>query len=584
MKVGFGVQEMLSRITLVRDFLSKACVDAVILRHGDEYFSEEVSPHHQVFNWLTGLDVSYGYIVITKDVAVLFVDGRYILAAQETLERDVWTIINVKQASPVRWIKDNISGALALDPKFHTINETENLVKAGVKTVFFEDLINSFWKDRRGVKGSKLFKHPIKYAGESSLSKLSRISDHLTKQNVDAILVSDPCDVAWTVNMRGNGLKYTPVAPARMIAFKDGNYKIYTDSVPDEPSDKVRPYAQILPDITAFKGKILLDPNNTPYAIKAKIKAEAIYDRCMIQNFKSIKNKTELDGASKAQILDGVAVASLLSWLHKKIGTDKGVFEGDVSEKITHLRAKSDLYLCESFSCIAAFGKNAANVHYRVKGQGERLSNSGLFLLDTGGQYWCGTTDVTRTMCFGQPTLEEQEVYTRVLKGHIALSSAVFPIGTTGYQLDCLARQYLWQAGLDYDHGTGHGIGSCLSVHEGPGNFSKKSSSDYALCEDTLITIEPGCYLKDRLGIRIENVNKVVKLATEIEKEGRLTFATLTPVLMDFKLIMPFLLTEQEKIWLKNYHEWVLKIIAPCLDEDDKYWLVEQTSPYFNVL
>jgi Xaa-Pro aminopeptidase len=570
----------------IRNFLSEADVDAVILRHGDEYFSEEVPPHYRVFSWLTGLDVSYGHIIVSQQVAALFVDGRYILAAQELLDDSIWTVYNIRKNSPFAWIATNLIGKTALDPKLHSISEVENLIRSAggeKKITLINDLVDRFWKDRPSPETSRIYEHSLEYAGESSKSKLSRISERLNQQHCEAILISDPCDVAWVMNVRGRDLKHTPVAFARMIVFKDGSYKIYTDA---SSSDlKTYPSAQILADLNIFKGKILIDPSNTPYSIKAQLNlAEAAYKPCIIQSFKSIKSANELDGARKANILDGAAITSLLFWLHQKMADNADVFEKDVSDKIAELRAKSDLYVSDSFSCIAAFGKNAANVHYKITGRGEKLSRAGLFLLDTGGQYRCGTTDMTRTMCFNWPAVEEQDAYTRVLKGHIALASAVFPVGTTGYQIDCLARQYLWQVGLDYDHGTGHGIGSFLGVHEGPQNFSRKPSSDNALQADTLITIEPGYYLKDRFGIRIENTNQIVKLTTQEDGGEFLTFAALTAAPMDFKLIMPPLLNEHEKVWLKSYHEWVLRMLTPLLDDDVKSWLIEQTNPYFNVL
>jgi Xaa-Pro aminopeptidase len=575
-----------SKFNQVRNFLSEAGVDAVILRHGDEYFSEEVPPHYQVFSWLTGLDVSYGYIVVSQKIAALFVDGRYILAAQELLGNSIWTVHNIKKVSPFAWIAANLIGKIALDPKLHSINEVENLIQSvgeKRKIELIDNLVDHFWKDRPPLETSQICEHPLEYAGESSKSKLSRIAEHLNQQHCEAIFISNPCDVAWVMNIRGRDLKHTPVAFARMVVFNDGSYKIYTDA---SSSDlKTYPSAQILADLNSFKGKILIDPSNTPYSIKAQLGfAETVYRPCIVQSFKSIKNANELDGARKANILDGVAITSLLFWLHQKMADGANVFEKDVSEKIAELRAKSDLYVSDSFSCIAAFGKNAANVHYKTAGRGEGLSRTGLFLLDTGGQYRCGTTDMTRTMCFNWPAVEEQDAYTRVLKGHIALASAVFPVGTTGYQIDCLARQYLWQVGLDYDHGTGHGIGSFLGVHEGPHNFSRKPSSDNALQADTLITIEPGYYLKDRFGIRIENTNQIVKLTTQEDGGEFLTFATLTAVPMDFKLTMPPLLNEQEKVWLRSYHEWVLRTLTPLLDDTVKSWLIEQTNPYFNVL
>ncbi len=577
---------MQNKINFIQTFLKENSLDCIILKHGNKYFCEEVLECEQIFKWLTGISVSYGYIIISQTDCALFVDGRYILVTETTLANTNASVHNIKQTHPFNWVAENIAGNIGIDPDFFSINEIEalnRLIKPSSTLKFCKDLFSNFWKDRPSFTPQDITPHPIEYSGEDARSKISSVTKIIQSFNADGLLVCDPCDVAWLLNIRGQDLKHTPIVLAQMLLFADGTYRVYTDAK-SKDIEQVFPAEDLEKHLSDLALKLIIDPANTVFSLKLSMnkQSELIPSENIVAKIKSKKNQIELTGARNAHVEDGVAIVSMLAWLNQEIKAGTQIFERDISEKIQQFRRRCDLYVSDSFKSIVAFGQNSANVHYDVIDRGSPISQDGLLLLDTGGQYKNGTTDVSRTMCFGWPTQQQQDAYTRVLKGHIHLSSTVFPAGTTGRQIDAFARQYLWQVGLDYDHGTGHGIGSYLNVHEGPTGFSKKLQNDTPLIENSLVTIEPGYYLKNNFGIRIENVNQIIALTDDEPKF--LTFASLTLVPMDFKMLIPALLTESEKIWLKKYHSWVLDTLSNRLDEKTKEWLIREINPYFNVI
>ncbi|WP_455476490.1 aminopeptidase P family protein [Bartonella sp. B17] len=591
------------RVASLRKELDRLGLDGFLVPRADEHQGEYVPPHAQRLSWLTGFTGSSGIALILKNKAIIFTDGRYQLQVRQQTDPHIFDYEDLISCPPSQWLAQNKQKlSIGFDPWLHTITATNALKKAlefeaGGKLIATQsNLIDLIWHDQPQLPQSALFIHPLKYAGCNANEKLTLIRKNIQQANADAFIFTDPSSIAWTFNIRGNDVSNTPFSlcfaliptkeiPALFIDSKKlgveqkqylENYvKLYE---PEQLISKIKDYIQ--------KGTIFaLDPRLTCEKLRTIIEEEgssfiSLSDPASLP--RAVKNATELDGARKAHLRDGIALTRFFSWLDKQtLGTQDEISSAQKLEEFRIITANEMGEKLEdlSFDTISGAGTNGAIIHYRVTTKTNKQLNAGeLYLVDSGGQYRDGTTDVTRTVAIGDIGKEEKRCFTLVLKGMIALSTARFPRGTRGQDIDALARIALWKAGFDYAHGTGHGVGSYLSVHEGPQNLSSRGSQE--LIPGMIISNEPGYYREGAFGIRIENL-MIVKPAQKIDGGDieMLSFETLTNCPIDRRLILPELLTQQERQWLNDYHTHIYHVNAPYLNEEDKKWIKEATMP-----
>ncbi len=593
----------LERITSLRKELDHLGLDGFLVPRADEHQGEYVPPHAQRLSWLTGFTGSSGIALILKNKAIIFTDGRYKLQVRQQTDPDIFEYEDLVTYPPSQWLEKNGHKlSIGFDPWLHTIAAIDTLRKAlemnasGRLITVQKNPIDLIWHDQPQLPQSALSIHPLKYAGYNTDEKLSLIHQNIKQANADAFIFTDPSSIAWTFNIRGNDVSNTPFAlcfalipiketPALFIngtklgieqkQYLERYAKLYE---PEQLIPKIKDYVQ--------KGTIFaLDPRLTCEKLRTTIEEQEgsfikLTDPAALP--RAIKNSTELNGARKAHLRDGVALTRFFSWLDKQ--TLGSINEISAAQKLEAFRTTTAKEMGEkledlSFDTISAAGANGAIVHYRVTTQTNKQLNAGeLYLVDSGGQYRDGTTDVTRTVAIGNIGEEEKRCFTLVLKGMIALSTAQFPKGTRGQDIDALARIALWKAGFDYAHGTGHGVGSYLSVHEGPQNLSRNGCQE--LIPGMIISNEPGYYREGAFGIRIENL-MIVKPAQKINGGDieMLSFETLTNCPIDRRLILSELLTLEERKWLNDYHAHVYQVNAPYLNEEDKEWAKEATMP-----
>ena len=527
------------KLAALRKCFTKNTITGYVQPVHDEFLSEYPPSCFQRVQFLCGFSGSAGTLLVLVENAALFVDGRYTLQAAAEVDAAFFEIYNSGDISPENWLARHHAGKkIGYDAALFTPNA---LAKYKNPMVAAPNLVDAVWHDRPALPMTEIFAHAEKYAGESSASKCARLAEKLREQGVDAAFISAPESVCWLLNIRARDVECTPLVLARALLYSDGKTEMLRGDVA----------------LPALSGKrVLVDESQTSVAALAAIEETGAVivkgsDPCTLP--KACKNAVQLEGIRAAHLRDGVAIKKLLAWIdgHNAIYS---VSEMDLAEKLLSFREENDLFVEPSFPTIAGSGGNGAIVHYRANEKTNRkLCEGELLLLDSGGQYLDGTTDITRTIAIGMPSAEHKDRFTRVLKGHIALATAVFPKGTRGSQLDALARQFLWQVGLDYDHGTGHGVGQFLGVHEGPQRISKRGG-DAPLEVGMIVSNEPGYYKTGEYGIRIEN------LVVVVEKEnGALGFDTITCAPLDEKLIEYSLLTEAEKAWVANYQAWAGK-------------------------
>jgi Xaa-Pro aminopeptidase len=585
------------RIKALRMELFTRGLDGFVVPRTDRFQNEYVPPSDERLAWLTGFSGSAGLAIVLVDRAVLFVDGRYQVQAREEVDGAVFSIEHLMDNPPPAWIKANVpAGArLGYSPWLHTVEGAERLAKACAEAhatlVATEDNpIDAIWTDRPEPPLGPVVPHDMRYAGETATDKIARVRAELAKDKADTLIVSDPHAVSWLFNIRGSDVPHTPVVLAFATVPREDRPTIFVDlrkignemrARLEEIAD-VRPNAAFERDLAALGGEqrvVRLDPAACPEAI-AQLIAEkggtVVRGSDPIVPMKAVKNAAEIEGARAAQLRDGVAVTRFLAWF------DRAAARGEVTEiaaveALESFRRETGLLKDISFPTIAGAGPNGAIVHYRVtRKTNRRVASNDLFLLDSGGQYEDGTTDITRTVAVGVPSTEMRRNFTLVLKGHIAIARAVFPDGTSGAQLDSFARQFLWRAGLDFDHGTGHGIGSYLSVHEGPGRIAKLGSAP--LKRGMILSNEPGYYRVGAYGIRIENLVLVTEAPGLPEKPFN-AFETLTLAPIDARLVDPALLTPEERAWFDVYQARVRETLAPHLDTTTRAWLFAATIP-----
>ena len=592
------------RLPALRALIASAKLDGFLVPRADEHQGEYVPACAERLSWLTGFTGSAGLAVVLAKSAALFVDGRYTVQAPAQVDGDHFEILQVPAAKLSEWLiaKHPKGGTIGFDPQLHTISWIEALHKAlSGKNITLKpiarNLVDRAWGSARpAAPEAPAFIHPLSVAGTSAPDKITTVQNELKSSGQYAVILTQPDSLCWLLNIRGADVAHNPVALAFAIVPLKGKVELFISAtkIHTELRAYLKPFCKILPPtqlddrVRALKeaGRIVrLDPATTSWSFyrslggglgkTAKLVARA-QDPCALP--KAIKNPTEIKGARKAHIRDGVAICNFLAWLDDApIGGMEGIDEIIAAQRLEDERAKTKKLRDISFDTISAAGPHGAIVHYRVdEASNRKLKNGELFLIDSGGQYRDGTTDITRTIAIGKPTAEMRRCYSGVLKGHIAIATAKFPSGTRGIDLDPFARRALWDMGLDFDHGTGHGVGSYLSVHEGPQSISRAGMTE--LKPGMIISNEPGYYKEGAFGIRLENLVLVNK---EVTMRGgdraMMSFTDLTLAPFDTRLIDARALSRTELQWLNTYHATVRKTLTPLLDKPTAKWLANAT-------
>jgi Xaa-Pro aminopeptidase len=588
-----------ARIAALRAELKRRRLDGFIVPRADRHQGEYVPASDARLTWLTGFTGSAGAAIVLADRAVIFVDGRYVLQVRDQVDTNVFAVEHLVDNPPEKWLETHLpAGArFAYDPWLHSADHADRFSKAaaaaGAILVPVEsNPLDAVWTDRPAPPLGPVTVRELKFAGETSADKLARVRSEIAQLKADTLIVSDAHNVAWTFNIRGSDVAHTPLPLAFASIPREGRPSIYIDG--RKLSNQTRDYLETLANVRepnafdadlkalgAAKAAVRVDSSTGADAI-SRLVGEAggsvMRGADPITLLKSVKNATEIAGTRAAHARDGAAVANFLAWFDREAPGGK-LTEIDAVTALETFRRDTGLLKEVSFPTISGAGPNGAIVHYRVtRPTNRRIERDELFLLDSGAQYEDGTTDITRTILVGTPTAEMRDRFTRVLKGHIALARAVFPDGITGAQLDPFARQHLWEAGIDFDHGTGHGVGSYLSVHEGPASISKRGTA-VALKRGMILSNEPGYYKEGAFGIRIENLVLVVETTVAGAEKPVNTFETLTLAPIDVRLVEPALMTAQEIAWLDAYHARVAKELAPLVLADTRTWLAEATRP-----
>ncbi|GGE47194.1 aminopeptidase P family protein [Actibacterium pelagium] len=588
------------RLAALRAAMAEAEIDAVIIPRADAHQGEYVASCDQRLAWLTGFTGSAGFAVVTMDEAGVFVDGRYRAQVRVEVDLDHFTPVPWPEVQLTDWIAERLSeGAIvAFDPWLHTVEQVQKLAERfdplGIETGW-EDLIAQIWDDRPARPAEPLTVYPENLAGRSLSDKCDAVAKDLRDAGHSAAVLTLPDSICWLLNIRGADIPRIPIMHAFAVIHADGTVDLCTDA-PAGPevqaalTDRVRlhPYDALLNVFETLEGQVRLDPQSAPIKLWAFLGGRAALDNGAVapvegkdpcQLPKACKTEAEIAGARAAHLRDAAAVCEFLCWLDTE-APKGGLTEIDVATRLEQARVATGALKDISFETIAGAGPNGAIVHYRVNEKTNRPVKTGeLLLIDSGGQYLDGTTDITRTVAVGEVGEEEKTCFTRVLRGMIAISMARFPKGLAGRDLDALARMPLWQAGQDYDHGTGHGVGSYLSVHEGPQRLSRISHEP--LRPGMIVSNEPGYYREGAFGIRIENLVTVTKAADLPGADARemLTFETLTYVPIDRRLIVAEMLSPAELAWINDYHATVEKKLSKTVPADICAWLKSACAP-----
>ena len=592
--------EQIKRISALRKEMTRQVLSGFIIPHADEYQNEYTPDSAERLRWLTGFTGSAGIAVVLQDEGAIFVDGRYVLQVKVEVPSDCLVAFHSAETSVTEWLSSVLKpgSKLGYDPWLHTLDEVERFrtvcEQAKAQLVATNsNPIDSVWTNRPLNPLTTMVAHSLNFTGKDSLEKRAELGKKLKKGRVGAAVLTAPDSLAWLLNVRGRDVAYTPLSLCMGILFDDGSVKIFIDQkkITSQVIDHFGPTTSIhhpdtfeheLKKLGQQQAHVLCDPKKTASWVIDRLRsheATVVYgeDPCALP--KACKNTIEAQGARDAHTRDGAALCRFLAWLSRE-SPSGNITELDAAEFLDACRRKNDLWQDMSFPTISGAGSNGAIVHYRSTPESNAYLDPGtLYLVDSGAQYLDGTTDVTRTIAIGTPTTEHRDRYTRVLKGHIALATARFPKGTTGSQLDVLARKPLWEVGLDYDHGTGHGVGSYLGVHEGPQRISKTGGA-VALQSGMIVSNEPGYYKQGEYGIRIENLVLVVPCSDVGKTERELySFETLTLAPFDRNLIERSLLQQDEIAWINAYHMHVLQTIGSLVDPETVDWLRQATRP-----
>ncbi|EMB9232218.1 aminopeptidase P family protein [Vibrio harveyi] len=586
-----------SRVNAIRERLAQHNIDALLVPHEDEYLGEYVPAHNERLHWLTGFTGSAGAAVITKDKAAIFVDGRYTVQVTKQVPADLFEYRHLIEEPALDWIKDHLANgaSVAIDPRMHNSAWLDmaqaKLAGALELKILASNPIDELWHDRPAPVVSDVRLMATEAVGQSSESKRQEIAELVKKAGADSAVITALDSICWLLNVRGLDVSRLPVLLSHAILHSDSSVEYFLDParLPAEFDAHVgsgvtvhHPEA-LQARLETLTGKnVLVDPATSNAWFKlvlqnagASVVSKA--DPCLMP--KAAKNAVEIAGMKACHIRDGVAMSKFLSWLDAEVVAGNLHDEATLADKLEAFRSEDPTLMDLSFDTISAAGGNAAMCHYNHENQPEpgKLELNTLYLVDSGGQYLDGTTDITRTIAIGQPSQEMIKQFTLALKGHIGVARARFPKGTRGYQIDTLARQHLWAEGYDYDHGTGHGVGHFLSVHEGPASISKKQI-DVPLTEGMVLSNEPGYYRADAFGIRIENLELVVETPTNGDFPV-LSFESLTRCPIDKRNINVDMLTRPELAWLNDYHQKVWDEISPLVEGDVKEWLRQATLP-----
>ena len=586
------------RLNALRAAARAAGVDGYLVPHGDEHQGEFNAPYAERLKWLTGFSGSAGSAVVLGDQAAIFVDGRYTLQVRDQVDGRLYQYRHMIDEPAGAWLAEHAKAGqkIGFDPRLHTPAGLARLEEATMRVgaalmPLADNLIDKVWTNQPPRPQAQVMVYPEKFAGRSSAEKRGLVAAVLKGEGIDAFFFTALDSIAWLFNIRGNDVEFSPLTYAYAILFADGKAILFIDPAKISPEVKAHlgadvrlaPYDGLDHELTA------LDKSFAVIGLDRDTGSRWAYDRLAAGRkvkitadpstaLKARKHPTELQGVREAHIRDGAALARFLAWL--AIEGPKGeLTEITASDRLEAFRAESNTFRGPSFATIAGAGGNGAIVHYRaMRETTARIKPDMVLLLDSGGQYLDGTTDVTRTLAIGKATAEQKHRFTLVLKGHIALAMARFVKGTTGSQLDALARHALWQEGLDYDHGTGHGVGTFLGVHEGPQRISKVGNT-VALEPGMVVSNEPGYYKTGEYGIRIENL-VAVREAAKVEgaEKPLLEFETITLAPIDLNMVEAKILSDNEKAWLNAYHARVRETLSPLVDAETKAWLATATA------
>jgi Xaa-Pro aminopeptidase len=587
-----------ARLSAFREELTRRHLTGFVVPRADQQQNEYVAPSEERLAWLTGFTGSAGLAIVLTQAAAVFVDGRYTLQAAKQVDAKAWSIEPLVDPSPETWLEDHLAAGdrLGFDPWLHTSAAAERLAaacaKAGAELVTVDsNPVDSVWAERPPPPLGPVAVHGTQFAGEAEPDKLTRIRQEIVRLGVDALVLSDSHAVAWTFNIRGADVSHTPLPLSYALVPKDGRPTVFIDHRKlsnssrdhlEQTADVAEPDA-LTPKLTELAQRgaaIALDNATAADALSRLIViagGKPVRGSDPVSLLKAVKNATEIAGTRNAHRRDAVALARFLAWIDREAPSG-ALTEIDTVEALETFRRDTGALKDVSFPTIAGTGPNGAIVHYRVtRKSNRRIAPGDLLLVDSGAQYEDGTTDVTRTIAIGTPSAEMRDRFTRVLRGHIAIARALFPDGTTGAQLDTLARQYLWHAGVDFEHGTGHGVGSYLSVHEGPARISKLGTTP--LRRGMILSNEPGYYKTDGFGIRIENLELVIGTEIPGAEKAVNAFETLTLAPIDRRLIDLNMLDGAELSWLNEYHARVRHEVRPHVDQATQLWLDNATAP-----
>jgi len=583
----------------LRQHMAAHGIGAYLIPSSDPHQSEYLSAHWQSRAWLSGFTGSAGILVITADHAGLWTDSRYFIQAARQLEGS--SIALHQQQIPhapehIAWLRTHLApgSTIGMDGRLFSLQQARYLEKQLAEQQFLFDytldLITPIWENRPPLPAEPIFEHDISYAGLSRTEKLGQVRQLLAEKSANSLLCCTLDDIAWVLNLRGNDVECNPFFLAYLLVLPS-EVILYADALKMQPRLRdtlaadgiiLRPYAAIENDLENLPAsiRILVDPAGTSIQLYACLSLASVTEAPNpIALQKALKNTTEIHHIKQAMRKDGVALLRLFRWLESCLQRGEHCTEYTLSETLRAFRAEQPLYRGESFPAIIGYRANGAIIHYRPEpDHAAAIQPEGILLLDSGGQYLDGTTDITRTIPLGLPDAEQKRHYTLVLKGHIALADARFPEGTVGMQLDTLARLPLWKQGLSYGHGTGHGVGFFLGVHEGPNGFAASAATSRGntpFQAGMLTSNEPGFYLEGAYGIRIENL----VLCVPAPEDGFLQFETISLFPIDTRLIEPAMLEETERAWLNDYHQKVFEQLAPLLHPDEQAWLRDQCRP-----
>jgi Xaa-Pro aminopeptidase len=588
------MSQIKNRLASIRDWMSENNIDALIIPHEDEYLSEYIPPECERLEWATGFSGSAGAAVILKNKAAIFVDGRYTVQVRNQVDETLLEYKHLVSEPYLKWIQENTKNGykVGYDARLHRANWVKFAKKIlGEKldlVSISENPIDLYWHERPEAKCEEALLLDQKFTGKSSTDKRNEIATTLKAKNVDAAFLTQLDSIAWLLNIRGTDVPCNPVLLCHAIVYKDASVDLFInlDKIPNGfenhvgPGIKTLAISEMINQISKLNGEKVLYNSTGSNAYCAQLLTEVGAkiiegdDPCTLP--KACKNDVELQGMKDCHIRDAVAECEFLAWFDEQVNQGNMLDEATLANKLDGLRTEQDMYKGLSFGTISAAADNAAMCHYSHLNQDVpgNLEMDSVYLVDSGGQYLDGTTDITRTIAVGNPSDFIKKMFTLVLKGHISLGSARFPNGIGGQHVDTLARQFLWHHGYDFDHGTGHGVGCFLNVHEGPHRIGK-GANNIPLIPGMVVSNEPGYYEDGQFGIRCENLVFV----KESIKEGLYEFENLTFVPFDIRLIDKTLMTNEEMNWINNYHNEVLEKIAPHVNGTTLTWLKNATEP-----